>query len=441
VTADVGSRSGGLDASIGFETLRDENSGAAMNDSLGFFQGFVNRFVSMADLIALSVVTSTTACSSSPQMQIQLRGGRIDALGPGASGVPAPETGLDETLRMFAKAGFVRREDAIGLTACGHTMGSVHHGGFPQVVPETAVTPNNTNGGIPFDSTPGVFDLDVVHEYLSNTGSRGGPLVTSSNTTVRSDLRLYASDRNATLWELSNSGGAGFAQRCAELLGRMIDTVPAGVVLTEPVLPMQWKLVNTTLVLDRGTGEMSIRGFIRNLNPPTTTTTQTIPYTYTTHDLQTNSSTFLATHVSSTPSLFGQTTYYTFSNPLPSGITGININNTTFSDINDDVFVVPGLSSFDQNKEEVRIVAAVRLDEVDVRAVAVLYVPVQQQGTLAPRVEERRVELVGSGGVGGYGLWEGTGSGLVTVEGVVVRVVVGDAGRGSEERFLGEVLA
>jgi hypothetical protein len=76
VTADLEAGTGGIDASIGFETLRAENSGSAMNDSLRFFQPFVNKVVSskdnfykllrachvpmlimiVADLIALSVI-------------------------------------------------------------------------------------------------------------------------------------------------------------------------------------------------------------------------------------------------------------------------------------------------------------------------------------------------------------------------------------------------
>lgn len=42
--------------------------------------------------------------------------------------MPAPETELDLTLEFFANAGF-NQVDAIGLTACGHTLGSVHHVG------------------------------------------------------------------------------------------------------------------------------------------------------------------------------------------------------------------------------------------------------------------------------------------------------------------------
>jgi hypothetical protein len=57
------------------------------------------------------------------------RAGRRDAVSAGSTtGVPAPETDLDETLVFFERAGF-DKVDAIGLTACGHTMGSVHHVG------------------------------------------------------------------------------------------------------------------------------------------------------------------------------------------------------------------------------------------------------------------------------------------------------------------------
>lgn len=46
VTADVGAGTGGIDASIGFETERGENSGSAFNDSFTFWAPFVNDAVS-----------------------------------------------------------------------------------------------------------------------------------------------------------------------------------------------------------------------------------------------------------------------------------------------------------------------------------------------------------------------------------------------------------
>lgn len=45
ITADVHAGTGGVDASIGFETARAENKGSAFNDSFTFWGGYVNDFV------------------------------------------------------------------------------------------------------------------------------------------------------------------------------------------------------------------------------------------------------------------------------------------------------------------------------------------------------------------------------------------------------------
>jgi hypothetical protein len=47
-------------------------------------------------------------------------------------------------------------------------------------VPQSAVTPNNTGGGIHFDATPDVFDVDVLNEYLEWKGQRGGETLGSN---------------------------------------------------------------------------------------------------------------------------------------------------------------------------------------------------------------------------------------------------------------------
>lgn len=59
ITANVTSGTGGIDASIGFETLRAENSGSAMNDSLGFFAPFISKYVS-SKLVRVLLNCSTT---------------------------------------------------------------------------------------------------------------------------------------------------------------------------------------------------------------------------------------------------------------------------------------------------------------------------------------------------------------------------------------------
>jgi hypothetical protein len=70
VTANVATGTGGIDASIGFETLREENSGTAFNDSLGFFRPHVSSKIGTADFIALSVIMSLGNCGG-PQIPLR----------------------------------------------------------------------------------------------------------------------------------------------------------------------------------------------------------------------------------------------------------------------------------------------------------------------------------------------------------------------------------
>lgn len=88
-----------------------------------------------------------------------------------------------------------------------------------------------------------------MHEYIDGTGQLGGPLVSSFNDTSRSDLRLYESDGNATMQSLYNMG-EGFQDVCADLLGRMINTVPASSVLLDPITPFPVKPINVTWDFD-----------------------------------------------------------------------------------------------------------------------------------------------------------------------------------------------
>lgn len=78
--------------------------------------------------------------------QVSYRPGRVDALqADPTTGVPAPETDLEETLVFFQRAGF-NQVDSIGLTACGHTMGSVHHAS-----PQFCMNTPSASGDGPFD--------------------------------------------------------------------------------------------------------------------------------------------------------------------------------------------------------------------------------------------------------------------------------------------------
>jgi Peroxidase len=343
VTADVAAGTGGLDASIGFETLRPENVGVAFNDSLFFFTFFINAKVSMADLIALGVAMAIGACGGP---QIPLRGGRIDALGPGASGVPEPETDVKTTLADFSGAGF-NQEDAIGLTACGHTMGGVHHSTFPQIIPESAIGVNNAGGRIAFDDTVANFDINAIQQYVRGNGNGGGPLVTTTNKTVKSDLRLFSSDGNATLQKLAHSTDQ-FRSICTTLFTRMIDTVPKGVTLTPLLDPSNVKYSNLSLNVD-WSGKMTLSGFLRYIEAAGSASAP-ISLTITLIDrkqrLSQTSVEATTDHKEHSNGVYGPTFHYPFTMSFAgsSGLSGIKIGAQPFQ-LQDSLFVVPTLSS------------------------------------------------------------------------------------------------
>jgi hypothetical protein len=136
-TANVTAGTGGMDASISFELDRPENKGNAFLNTIDKLTFAMSASSSLADLIALATIMVITACSPTPTrapIVIPFRAGRIDATGPGPTGVPRPEERLQEHVEKFAYQGF-NTTDMIGLVACGHSIGGVHGKDFPEIVP------------------------------------------------------------------------------------------------------------------------------------------------------------------------------------------------------------------------------------------------------------------------------------------------------------------
>ncbi|KAI0485738.1 heme peroxidase [Xylaria cf. heliscus] len=403
VTADAAAGTGGVDASIGFETAREENKGSAFNDSFTFWRPFVNEFVPMADLVALGTVMSVNLCGG---RYIPFRPGRVDALeADPTTGVPEPGTTIEETLGQFERAG-INQVDAIALTACGHTLGSVHHSGFPEVSDNSTVSPNNTNGGINFDTTRGTFDGRVVREYVDGTGARGGALVTSYNATSRSDLRLYESDGNATMRALYTRGEPGFLDTCVDLLGRMIDTVPAHVHLRDPIWPMGVKPVNVTWDV-AGNGRLVLSGRIRILDKARQDRTVTIVFSNGYKET-------LSTENATGTSVFGSTQFAPFiidhsriSGSSSFSIVARGLEAEKF-DIQDDYSIVPSLSTVEDGGTSVKVTIAVRKGAKDSGLSARITVPTTQPLTLGPKISSAEITLRKvSGGPSGFVLWQG----------------------------------
>lgn len=463
VTANVTAGTGGIDASIGFETLREENSGSAMNDSLSFFRPYVSAKISTADLIALSVTMSVGNCGGP---QIPVRGGRIDATQGGGTGVPAPDTDLELTLLYFSRAGF-NQVDAIALTACGHTIGNVHHvghsilyvyqvsahnlqGGFPTVVGIEAVNnETNTGGGIHFDSTVDVFDALVLTEYLNGTGNRGGPLVTSFNISSRSDLRLYESDNNTTMIKLAEQG-QGFLNTCSNLLQRMIETVPKGVVLSDVIKPISLKPINTTLDFD-ASGNLIFTGSIRvswvRFSPRIMLIAQTLTSLASAPSsiqlaLPNSSPATLSPESAKGTSVFGSTTFFPFSLPVsdPAGFYTFavksSVSNSIFP-VQTKSFVVPSLSSATITSTTVINFTVAVSGSSSTAPIVEIKAPVGQSGTLGPAIQKSSsVAVTQIGQKAGYQLWSGSLDLGTVATGPVQVAILGSKGQEIDIAFL-----
>ncbi|KAJ7186076.1 heme peroxidase [Mycena filopes] len=259
-THNISDGTGGLDASIRFpeEQARGENPGTGFLNTMEVFTSQTNRHISIADLVAIGLITSVETCGGP---EIPFRGGRIDAGEPNRPGVPEPSQDLDSHTAAFARQGFTQAE-MIGLVACGHSFGGVEHAVFPDTVPDLH-DPNNTLSVAHFDTTFDAFDNNVATEYIS--GSTRNPLVVGANDTTNSDKRIFASDGNATMAGFAKSADL-FASTCSSLFARMIDTVPAGVKLTDVIEPLPVKPAKITLTLEDNTLKLS--GIVRLFGVP-----------------------------------------------------------------------------------------------------------------------------------------------------------------------------
>ncbi|KAJ3745485.1 heme peroxidase [Lentinula detonsa] len=252
-THDVDDGTGGLDASIQYELDRPQNVGQGMIDSLNDFKAFriAAPFFGMADTIALGAVFAVAGCGGP---LIPFSAGRVDATEAGPETVPEPQQDLASHTEAFRRQGFTPTE-MIGLVACGHTLGGVRQVDFPLVVTDTEDVLQT------FDTTTN-FDNAVVSEYLQNTTEN--ILVVGPNVTTRSDFRIFSSDGNVTMQSFLSSDT--FNETCGALIGRMINTVPNGVTLTEPISEPFDYVVSEPLFSYRN-GTLSMATTLRVINP------------------------------------------------------------------------------------------------------------------------------------------------------------------------------
>ena len=245
---------GGIDASLQYELDNPDNGGPGFRTTLEFMAPFFKKKTSLADLIALGVYTSVRSCDGPI---VPIRYGRVDATSRGPTGVPLVQNSIFTFQQQFDRMGFNPTE-MIQLVACGHTIGGVHSDPNAQIVP-----PNTMPLEVgPFDESPDIYDNEVVTGYLN--GTTPNPLVRGPSVALRhnSDFRIFNSDQNATVTAMASSN-EDFKAICQGVLGRMIDVVPDGVKLTDPIEPYSVKPVSLQLLLNDDAKTLQWTGFIR----------------------------------------------------------------------------------------------------------------------------------------------------------------------------------
>lgn len=255
-TANTFFKTGGLDASLQYELDNGENTGPGHRTTCKFMAPYVTTRSSLSDLLAMGVYMSVRSCGGADGPRVPFRAGRRDATAAGALGVPQPQNSVSTFQQQFQRMGFTT-EEMIQVTACGHTIGGVHQEEFPDLMPATGAV----NGNVSFDTTDAVFDNKVVTEYLG--GNTTNPLVVgiSVKHNKNSDFKIYNADGNKTMSTLADA--STFKTVCQKVLQKMIDVVPPGVALSEPVVPYTVKPVNLQLTLTNGGSALQFSGYIR----------------------------------------------------------------------------------------------------------------------------------------------------------------------------------
>lgn len=185
---------------------------------------------------------------------IPLRTGRRNALEAGSSVVPDVIDSLEEIREKFTHAGFPNLQDMIAMVACGHTLGGVHDANFPDITAREVEIANHVH----FDRTFDAFDSAVAKEYLDGTTT--SPLVVGLNETKNTDALLFAADGNATIRAMTEP--SKFQDTCRDILARMIDTMPADVELSNPLIVPEVKPYVQAFSVGED-GELQLRGRIR----------------------------------------------------------------------------------------------------------------------------------------------------------------------------------
>ncbi|MCJ1472308.1 hypothetical protein MMC13_000955 [Lambiella insularis] len=307
-TANTFFGTGGIDASLQFE-LGGDNIGAAFLTTLTTFIPFFTSRSSMSDIIAMGVYTAVRSCGGPA---VPIRTGRIDATSAGPPGVPLPQNSLYTFEQQFLRTGFNTTE-MIQVVACGHTIGGVHAVNFPQIVLPGSAPPNDYK----LLDTTTQFDSKIASEFVAGDPIDPLSVGPSVGSGMNSDARVFGADGNVTITQLADP--ATFASVCTAMLQKMIEVVPSGVALTDPIVPYDIKPDALQLTALAGGSQLLFTGGIRvrtTVRPASQIAS--VQIVYIDRSGNSNAGTISTTQVGNAAGFDDSYTFYGFSASLPS---------------------------------------------------------------------------------------------------------------------------
>ncbi|EFQ28031.1 WSC domain-containing protein [Colletotrichum graminicola] len=407
----AGAGTGGLDASIQYElSVGGENAGPGFATSMTFFKPYLTRKSSMSDLIALGVYASVLSCNGP---SINYRSGRIDATVKGPTGVPQPGNAIQIFTQQFGRMGFTPQE-MVQVTACGHTIGGVHSAENPNIVPAGTFA----NGMAPMDTTNGVFDNKVVTEYLDGTTKNPLVFTMGNGRNQNSDFKVFNSD-NATMRAMADN--AAFKSACKTVFEKMVNVVPSGVTLTDPIKPYTVKPVDLQLSL-ASPSTIQLQGAIRiRTTEIPLGTIASLTINYKTRD---GSSTCGSSSCAFTLSVLGISrglednfAWYPISQtfPVSTGISSFTVtinkkdgsstlfnNNGNGYPLQDAIFLQPLQSCLQQSAGDVTFVVAVRNDRASLPVKVEISYKTTRTNSIVPLLNKMTVDMVKGSCQGSY---------------------------------------
>ncbi|KAF2439634.1 heme peroxidase [Karstenula rhodostoma CBS 690.94] len=405
ISGNIYTGQGGLDGSIAWELDGLENEGNFADDSVAAWAPFVSDLTSLADVIAAATYALTRSCSN---ISVAVRGGRLDATEAGPQGaVPQPQNAIGIFRNQFARMG-LDDKGMIQFVACGHSIGGVHGADHPEITNQDLAN---------FDTTPTILDNQIATEYVSDTTL--DPLVVgpSVNNKRNSDFRVFSADRNATIKSLAADPQL-FASVCQSIFQTMIDLVPAGTQLSDPITPYDVKPYALQLTLLDGGSRLRFTGDIRVRT--TQRDVSQVQLVYTTRDGVLAETPISTVYKGLAAGFDDSFSFYSFSIDLPvnTSISSFKVSvayadatQTTFDNnglsfpVQDTVIYQAPQSCFDSSGK-LTVVAAVR-DETAPNLQVLIKVP-QASPNPVPSISTTTVPMAAQSAVGAYRLYSAT---------------------------------